>query len=207
MAQQPTRPFESLEWYRDAARNNFQDDDPRQGLARWAGGFGMLHAHVSVFAVGIVVMLTINLIRTPGDIWSARWIMAWTVLLLLHAVAIGFLWAMRQWNSDAPDEALLMAPAREREHVSTFSWGLQSNGNDAQDVDFRVADEPRASRPPTGPDPVDAPGWSGWNSSDEADEAPGAERASWKEASAAAWLDRPRPTAAPKSEPDTKPDA
>ncbi|MDQ3654332.1 MAG: 2TM domain-containing protein [Chloroflexota bacterium] len=202
MAHQPSRPFESLEWYRDAARNNFRDDDPRKGLAKWASGFGMLHAHVSLFAVGIVVLLAINLIRTPEDIWSGQWIMAWTVLLLLHAVVIGFVWAMQQWNGDAPDEALLMAPAREREQPSAFNWGL--NGSEAQDVDFRVTTETRASSPSPAPDPVEDPSWMGWNAAAEDEDPPGAERASWKEASAAAWLDRPRPGADGNHEPDTK---
>lgn len=207
MAHKPSRPFESLEWYRDAARNNFRDDDPRKGLAKWASGFGMLQAHVSLFAAGIVALLAINLIRTPEDIWSGRWIMAWTVLVLLHAVVIGLLWAMRQWNGDAPDEALLMAPAREREQPSALSWGL--NGNEAQDVDFRVTTGTRASSPSPAPDPVEASAWVGWNSADQDQDehSPGAERASWKEASAAAWLDRPRPQTGANREPDTKRDA
>ncbi|MEJ7901068.1 MAG: hypothetical protein WKF63_04430 [Thermomicrobiales bacterium] len=205
MAHLPSRPFESLEWYREAARNNFRDDDPRKSLARWANGLGMLHAHASLFAVGIVVLLGINLIRTPDSIWASRWIMAWTVLLLLHAVIIGFLWAMRQWNSDTPDEALQMTSAREWERQATFSWG--QNGTEAQDVDFRVTTSTRPASPSSDPEPASDPGWAGWNSADQDDDVPAAERASWKEASAAAWLDRPRPAKAANGDREAKPDA
>ncbi len=205
MAHQPSRPFESLEWYRDAARNNFRDDDPRKDLARWAGGLGMLHAHASLFAIGIVVLLGINLIRTPDTIWASRWIMAWTVLLLLHAVVIGFLWALRQWNSDTPDEALQMTTAREWERQATFSWG--QNGTEAQDVDFRVTTDTRPASLPEGPEPASDCSWTGWNAADQEDDPPATERASWKEASAAAWLDRPRPGTDANREPEAKPDA
>lgn len=205
MAHQPSRPFESLEWYRDAARNNFRDDDPRKGLARWASGIGMLHAHASLFASGIVLLLAINLIRTPDSIWAGRWIMAWTVLLLLHAVVIGFLWALRQWNSDTPDEALQTTTAREWERQATFSWG--QNGNEAQDVDFRVTTGTRPSGPPMEHEPGRDSSWTGWNAIDQEDEPPATERASWKEASAAAWLDRPRPGADADRARNGKPDA
>lgn len=197
MAHQPSRPFESLEWYRDAVRNNFRDDDPRRGVSRWVTGVGMLHAHIGVFATGIVLLLLVNLIRSPEDIWSGRWIMAWTVLVLLHTVVIGILWAMRQWNEDAPDEALLMIQDRERGQASAFGWGLAApTHRDAQDVDFRetagwhvngngAADRPAAAAPDQG--------WTAWTASEPVEDSPASERASWKEASAAAWLERKRP--------------
>ncbi len=206
MARQPARPLESLEWYREAVRNNFRDDDPARGFSGWASGLGVLHAHVSVFAVGIVILLGVNLLRSPGDIWAGRWIMAWTVLLVLHAVVIGFLWAMRQWNSDAPDEALLMASPTVRRQPPAHGWGLD---DDAQDVDFRVA---HGARPANDlpPGPVQPTGWAGWNADgvDDLDEVqPASERASWREASAAAWLDRSRPATGPDREPDATRDA
>lgn len=166
---------------------------------------GMLHTHASLFAVGIVLLFGINLIRTPDNVWAGRWIMAWTVLLLLHAVVIGFLWAMRQWNGDTPDEAVQMTTAREWERQATFSWG--SNGSEAQDVDFRVTTGSRPVSPPAVPEPARDSSWTGWNSADQEDDPPAPGQASWKEASAAAWLDRPRPRKDANREPDTKPDA
>lgn len=208
MAHQPSRPFESLEWYRDAVRNNFRDDNPRQGLARWAGGIGMLHAHICLFAAGIVVLFLVNLIRSPGDIWAGTWIMAWTVLVLIHAVVIGLLWAMRQWNDDAPDEALLMSSERERERPPAFNWGVSETNNwDAQDVDFRVATARRPDVLVQRADGESENGWTAWTASDATGEPPVAERASWKEASAAAWLTRKRPANGENRTPDGTKDA
>jgi hypothetical protein len=169
----------------------------------------MLHAHVSFFAAGIVTMLLANLIRTPEDVWAGRWIMAWTVLLLVHAVVIGLLWAMQQWNADAPDEALHMRPPREREGAPSFSWGLgDTTGTDPQEVDFRVSDGRRTGATAGPPQATPAPGWTAWNIADqEPEDPPPGERASWKEASAAAWLDRPRPASDDRRGPETKPDA
>jgi len=210
MAHQPVRPFESLEWYREAARNNFRDDDPRGGLAGWASGFGMLHAHIGLFAAGIVAMLLINLIRTPESIWAGRWIMAWTVLVLIHAVAIGILWALRQWNGDAPDEALLVPPGRQREIPPVFTWGSNGvQGGEAQDVDFRAA----TRSPPAGEVSRtvirgNEAGWSGWNADGVEEDSPETGRVSWKEASAAAWLERTPPdTDEHEGEPESKPKA
>jgi len=208
MAHQPSRPFESLEWYRDAVRNNFRDDAPQPALARWAGGMGMLHAHVCLFAAGVVVLFLVNLIRSPGDIWAAPWIMAWTVLLLIHAVVIGLLWAIRLWNDDAPDEALLMAPAREREQPPPSSWSMRdADTRDAQEVDFRVAAARRQEVLVQRADGHAENGWTAWTASDAAVEPPPSERASWKEASAAAWLERKRPANGEHRTPDGTPDA
>lgn len=198
MAHQPSRPFESLEWYRDAARNNFRDDTARSGLVKWAIGFGMVHAHICVYATMIVVLLVVNLIRTPGEIWADKVIMAWTVLLLIHAVSVGVVWAINQWNADAPDEPLQMAPNRQWRQSSIFAWGPHTTqGSDPQEVDFRMR-QPALPVPPTAPaneEVVPAAGWTGWNAEAATDEPDTSERASWKEASAAAWLDKPAPEA------------
>ena len=204
MAHQPYRPFESLEWYREAARNNFRDDSGRSSLSRWASGVGMLHAHVSVYAVGIVAMLTINLLRSPDNIWADKWTMAWTVLVLIHAVAIGIVWAIQQWNNDAPDEALLMSQSSNGQQSSMFAW----SGSETQDVDFRVSGNGDSDAPEAHEDGPGRPGWTGWNA-DTVDDVPAeGDRASWKEASAAAWLDRTKPKPKPEPEsPETPPNA
>jgi hypothetical protein len=196
MAHQPSRPFESLEWYRDAARNNFRDDRAGSSLAQWARGFGMLHAHISLFAISIVVLLAINLLRDPENIWADRWIMGWTVLILIHAVIVGVLWAIAQWNTDAPDEALLMNGSRNGwQQSQLFAWGSSQS---AQDVDFRMRSvETTEATPPV---EAETPGWTGWNADGEPGDVPESERASWQEASAAAWLDRSDKTPKPASD-------
>jgi hypothetical protein len=205
MAHQPYRPFESLEWYREAARNNFRDDAGRSSLARWASGVGMLHTHISLFAVGIVAMLTINLLRSPDNIWADKWSMAWTVLVLIHAVAIGIAWAIQQWNSDAPDEALLMTNSLNGQQSPMFAWSESAT----QDVDYRVSDNGDTDTPESIEDGSVRPGWMGWNADTTEDGPQEGDRASWKEASAAAWLDRkkPKPDKPEPGSPETPPSA
>lgn len=176
MAHTPTRPFESLEWYRDAARHNFQDRRPA-GLAGWAKGIRMLHAHVSVFALAAVILILVNLLLSPETFWADTWILAWTVLLLIHAIAIGFVWALQQWSSDDPDEAVQMPPMPQPARRPPANW--HPGPDPVQDAEFKSSD-------PSQPGPP----WTGWNA-----EAPGetqepGERASWRVAAAAAWLDR-----------------
>jgi len=206
MAHQPNRPFESLEWYRDAARRGFEEDDRHRDFVQWATSFSLLRAHISVFAVSIVFLLAVNLLRSPEDIWVDRWIMAWTVLLLIHAVGAGVVWALRQWNADDPNEALQIDPSLWRQSPM-FAWGAPGEtAPDAREVPFRVtADQDGESAPPP------APGWNGW--ADVAPQPPPpSERASWSEASAAAWLERrsqasKAPPAEPKPEPKADPEA
>lgn len=205
MTHQPYRPFESLEWYRDAARNNFRDDSPVGGFQRWARGFGMLHAHICVFAVAIVLLLLINLLRTPDSVWADRWIMAWTVLILIHAVAIGILWAIQQWNTDLSDEPLQMESSHPWRQANMFAWG-SPDAAEAQDVTYRRTDSPPANADAWIAARPEAPTWSGWSAENGSEPGPGTERASWKEASAAAWLDRGplKPEAAHDPEADAK---
>jgi hypothetical protein len=182
MAHQPNRPFESFEWYRDAARRGFEEDDRNRDPVQWITSFALLRAHVSVYAVAIVLLLAINLLRSPERIWADRWIMAWTVLLLIHAVGAGIVWALRQWNADDPDEPLQVDPSWRQSPM--FAWGAPGETTPgAHEVPFRVSTQDGETAPPP------APGWNGW--ADVAPQPPPAsERASWSEASAAAWLER-----------------
>lgn len=184
MAHQPNRPFESLDWYRDAARRGFEEDDRRRDLVQWFTSFAFLRTHVSMYAVAIVLLLAANLARSPERIWADRWIMAWTVLLLLHAVGAGIVWALRQWNADDPNEALQVDPSSWRQSPM-FAWGAPGDTTtDAHEVPFRVTAGQDGEH-----EPMPAPGWNGWADAAAAP-APASERASWSEASAAAWLER-----------------
>jgi hypothetical protein len=139
----------------------------------------LLQAHISLYALGIVALYAINLIRNPDDVWADRWILAWTVLVLIHAVVVGLLWAVRQWNADEPpDEPLLMT-----RRAPGPAWAMPpAESANAQEARFRVNDDR--------PEPVQAAPWSDWSGEMPGPEIPESERASWSEAAAAAWLDR-----------------
>lgn len=193
MAQPPSRPFESLAWYRDAARNGFRDEEPDNQLVAWLRGLGLLQAHISLYALGIVALYSINLIQDPGGSWAERWILAWTVLVLIHAVVVGLLWALRQWNADDPDEPLLMT-----RRPGGAAWAMPPpEAANAQEASFRVNE--------TDVGPVQAEPWSDWNGEMPGPEIPASERASWSEAAAAAWLDRTGQLTPPSTDSDETP--
>jgi len=171
MSQPPTRPFESLAWYRDAARNGFRDDDA-PSWSRWATGWGMLRTHISVFAFGMVILYALNLFFDADAGWAGWWILAWMALIGIHAIVVTLLWVLRQWNADAPDEALFV-PVRP---VSS-SWNAAPNRSPVQEAEFHT--RPAASDGQST--------WNPWQTPEPPADVPESERASWSEASAAAW--------------------
>jgi hypothetical protein len=182
MSQPPSRPFESLAWYRDAARNGFQDDD-RPSWTRWATGWGMLRTHLSIFAFGMVILYSLNLFFDANARWAGWWILAWIALIGIHAIAVTMLWMLRQWNEDPPDEPLFV-PVRS----TTTTWTIPPDETWVQEAEYRS-------------NSTSAPGestWNPWQTPEPPPEVPEGERASWSEASAAAWRTR-----APKSPPET----
>jgi hypothetical protein len=203
MAHQPQRPFESLEWYRQAARRGFAEDERGIDIVQAVTGFTFLRAHVSVYAVTIVTLAVINLLRTPEDIWADRAIMAWTVLLLIHAVGTGTIWAVRQWNADDLEEPLRVDPSAWRQSAM-FAWGAPgAAAPEPQDVPYRVTDGQKDDEEET----QVVSTWNDWARAAATPPPPPGERASWSEASAAAWLERrsqatPPPVSPPRGEPE-----
>ncbi|HYI24823.1 MAG TPA: 2TM domain-containing protein [Thermomicrobiales bacterium] len=182
MAQPPNRPFESLDWYRDAARRGFADDDANRGIAGFLTGGGLLRAHISLFAVTIVALAVLNLLRSPESIWVDRVLMGWTILLLIHGVAIGAVWAVRQWNADDVDEPVRM-PSNHWQQAPMFGWGAPGAAPaPAQEAQFRPAPSEPA-QPPASP-------WADWAKVTDQPEIPESERASWSEATVTSWLER-----------------
>lgn len=183
MSQPPTRPFESLAWYHDAARHGF-DDDERPGWTRWATGWGMLRSHLSVFAIGMVVLYALNLFLDPEARWAGWWIVAWCGLIGIHAIIVGMLWALRQWNDEPADEPLFV-PVR----TVPGSWTLPPDDASVQEADFRT------------PGTQDGQStWNPWQTPEPTPDVPEGERASWSEAAGAAWLTRNRRTPQPPEE-------
>ncbi len=149
-----------------------------------------------------VVLLIVNLLRTPDEIWANRWIAAWAALLIIHAVCLGIVWAIRQWNAEDADEPVDFSDSRWRQ-TAMFGWGAAGSppSPEPREVEFRVTQPPE--QPPT-PTPTTSP-WANWNVGPERNEVPDSERASWSEASPAAWLERRSRSSAPEK-PDTNPD-
>lgn len=216
----PERPFESLEWYRAATRPDRSGERGAARIVSWFKGIGFLTGHISVFAVGIVALLIVNLLRSPQDLWIDRVGAAWAMLITIHGVAIGLVWAIGLLGKD-DDRALQIIPDAEWRRTSA-SWPQEVPEASASAMARR--DNPalpaRQAEPavePTGtsaaqsdghvPQPV-PPGWSAWGQG--ADHSPPSDepKASWKEA--ASWISRSgrgrRPSATERRRDDSRPD-
>jgi len=227
----PVQSLTSLEWYREAL--NEGADGQGRGALRWLRGLPFLRAHISLYALAIVALFALNLVRSPGSLWIDNVALAWAALLVVHAACAGLIWAI----------GLLRESEREEARDQTWAVArLQAPRNEPQEAEYRMAaaesapDTPIAAEVPTwqpaAPTPTvtptpksaaaetDAPAdspaveaspptksspWSGWEPRSPADIAREAEasqeRASWKEAAAAAWLARESDVTAPDASP------
>lgn len=196
----PNRPFESLEWYREAVRAHRQDDRGAARVLSWLKSADCLTVHISVFAVGLVALMVFNLLRSPDDLWIDRAGAAWALLLTIHGVGIGLLWAVSQLGND-DDQALQVIPDVESRRRSG-SWPVAKPDGPASPVspigpvpadghgERSIVPAPVRTPPPvTGQFPSPSPGWSSWGSNGGGP-APSSDepKASWKET--ASWLTR-----------------
>lgn len=217
----PTRPFESLEWYRDATRSGPGGGSASLRFLDWVRGIGFLSLHVSAYALGIVTMFVVNLLRSPDDIWVDRSIPIWTLIVVIHAGAVGLAWAVGMLNRDADEPIRVVSDASWRQAKTwpseALPQALPAPSTDGQatapapamvrepveDRDGASAGDETVSRPaPTLPAPegVTEPAakWSGWESEVPQRVDPGdPDRASWQEAASAAWRDRPSASNSP----------
>lgn len=209
------RPFESLDWYRAAVRAERQEGGSADRLRSWLTGLGFLTVHVSVFAVGIVALVAVNLLRSPQDLWADRAGAAWALLLTIHAVAIGLVWAVRLLGKEEP-AALQVIPDAEWRRPA--SWPVTKADAPAPQAHPPVtsatqtsgapSSAPDAPPAPTVASPGPPPGWSSWGQSQTQTTptvATTEPKPSWKEA--ATWLIRRRggtaqpPPASPRPSP------
>lgn len=196
----PNRPFESLEWYREAVRVHRHDDSGGARALSWLKSADFLTVHISAFAIGIVTLLVINLLRSPDDLWVDRAGAAWALLLTIHGVGIGLLWAIGQLGND-DHQALQVIPDREWQG-RPGSWPVAKHDpptvsvtpaapvpDEGQRGHTAVSAPVRPSLPVTGQFSPPSTGWSFWGDNggrpNPADDEP---KASWKET--ATWLTR-----------------
>lgn len=200
------RPFESLEWYRAAVRSSRQDERGAARVWSWLKGVECLTVHISVFAIGIVALFVLNLLRSPEDLWVDRAGAAWALLLTIHGVAIGLIWAIGLLDKD-DDEALQIIPDAEWRRTSGAWPGASNNAPAATGHSTVVPAQSETPVPPpetvVHPSPAGRqsretvpPGWSAWGNGAQEPTSTD-EKVSWKEA--ATWLSRSgrgrRPTA------------
>lgn len=164
----PTEPIMQPEWV-------VGSHPPVPGENRWlyrAQRFSFVRLHVSIFAIGSVALLALNLLARSESIWADTWISAWGVLVLIHAVVASI--ATLAIQLLAEDEEI--RPADEVQWSPATTW---------------VAPEPVRPAPPDNP-------WQDVTAPDDEEEPE--ERVSWKTAADAAWLTRPEPDTAPAAD-------
>lgn len=213
----PTRPFESLEWYRDATRSGPGGGSTSGRFLDWVRGIGFLSLHVSAYALGIVTMFVANLLRSPDDIWVDRSIPIWTLIVVIHAGVVGLVWAVGMLNRDDDDPIRVVSDASWRQAKTWPSEALLASSTDGEATapasamarepvgagDSAVARDETVSQPapilPAAEGATEpAVKWSGWESDVPQRIDPGdPDRASWQEAASAAWRDRPPASSLP----------
>lgn len=173
-----------------------------------------LRGHISVFALGCVVLLVINLIRGSGGIWADTAIGAWAILLVVHGLILVIARLLQELLAE--EEEAPIRPASEIRWDAPSTWTLPQRASERK--------EPRPSRPaPVPATPVLDPQESAAAAAARdrkprpaqptppetaAPETDDAERVSWQAATDAAWLaprEPGRPPARPEK-PDEKPD-
>lgn len=149
-----------------------------------------LRAHISTFAIGSVILLSLNLLRGSGGVWADTAIGAWATLIVAHGIAMVIARLLQELLADDGDEAI--RPASEMRWHTPSTWTLPPRARDGSPQPAATpapapAEDPRmdaeaaaaaardrrrraeaADAPSPAPDPT--------------------ERVSWKAATDAAWL-------------------
>lgn len=205
LMQRPARPFESLEWYREASRREARPRGFVNRTIQWLRSFRFLAFHVGLFALGITIALAINVARTPGTIWVDRMALSWVLLLVVHAAIIALLFAIGLLGT-SEQRLPVYVPQNDRttprpvdQDAPGYDWPAPpprpaetSNGSDtpgASDPNAEAPSESSDGESPTSVRPRTSPG--GWPGSTPT-QATGADVASWREVSPSAWIRRKR---------------
>ncbi len=70
-------------------------------VADWVGGLGFLRLHAAVFAIAGAVLLLVDLILDPSDLWALDFLRIWLIVLGSHTAALAAGWAT--WRAIRPD--------------------------------------------------------------------------------------------------------
>lgn len=155
-----------------------------------------LRGHISVFAIGSVILLAVNLLRGSGGVWADTAIGAWAVLVVAHGILLIIARLLQELLSDEDDAGI--RPASEVHWNTPSTWTLphrireRSNGTasemptpvttptldpEASAAAAAARDRGRKQAPPKpAPEPAPEP------------EVESSERVPWQAATDAAWL-------------------
>lgn len=157
-----------------------------------------LRGHISVFALGSVILLAINLLRGSGGIWADTAIGAWAVLVLAHGILLVIARLLQELMADEEDAGI--RPASEMHWNTPSTWTLPhrvrdratGTGTGSDKAGPRPTLDPEASaaaaaareRKPKPPQPQHEPSTAPVTNPEPEE----SERVSWQTATDAAWL-------------------
>lgn len=132
----------------------------------------LVRTHISVFALGSVFLLVLNLLAGSASIWATTWIAAWVLIVVMHGIAAGIAGLVLQLLAEDDD----IRPASEVRWSPAETWSPPP----AESVESWDA-------PPTQPTaPSATPLSDQWKAPPPPPKDD--ERVSWKTASQVAWL-------------------
>jgi hypothetical protein len=143
----------------------------------WLGHLGRvsyIRGHISVFAVGSVVLLVANLLSGSGGVWADTAIVAWAVLVVVHGIIAVIARLLQELLADDEGEPK-PRPASEMRWSSPSTWAIQPRSREVSASPARAPNAAPSAPPPGATEtPTTTP--------------PESERVSWKAATDAAWL-------------------
>lgn len=131
-------------------------------------------AHISIFAVGSVLLLGIDLLSGGGGIWADTAIGAWGMLVVVHGILMIIARLLQELLADDGEQPI--RPSSEMHWSAPTTWALPPH----------VPPGSRQDDPVQAPAPSDRTG--------QGENPPEPERVSWKAATDAAWLSQRKPT-------------
>lgn len=150
-------------------------EPPVSDSARWlyrVQRFSLVRTHISLFAVGSVLLFSVNLLSASSSIWADNWVSSWALLVIIHAIVAGIATLAIQLLAEDDD----IRPASEVSWASVATW-VSSVRNPTS------APNPEPPAPSGNTDP--------WHTPTPEPELNASDRVSWKAASDAAWLAQP----------------
>lgn len=178
--QPPSGPATNPEW----ATTPTPPPDEINPWLEHARQFSYVRAHISAFAIGSVLLLTLNLLVQSPEIWADTWITAWGMIVVMHGVVAS---------------------------IATLATQLMAEDDvrPASEVDWRPVDsgatwQAPKPEPPAAPPETPADAWqAAATQPGPANTTETEERVSWQAAADAAWLNRPAEASDDAPEPAT----
>lgn len=157
------------------------------------GRVSYIRGHISLYAIGCVLLLALNLLFGDGAVWADTAIGAWGILLIAHGIVAVIARLTGELLAEDDGE---VRPATEVRWNAPSTWGRPP----------RPAAEPPAATPAATPPASTPPTPSEQEAAPETPADTGSERVSWKEATRAAWLAPRSEKPPPKPEPPASQD-